>query len=579
MIDIIIPAYNADKTLDRALKSIACQNIASIIHVTVVDDCSDEKYDDIVNKHKGDFASLQLIRCELNGGSGTARRIGMKHTKQPYIGFLDADDVFYDIYSVGRLYNEISGNPDCIVTMGDFLEQNHKGEFNTHQDDMVWCFSKLYRRSWLDEKGITFNDTRCNEDVGFNTKIALVKSEKDKMMAIHQPTYVWCFNHQGITKQNQYAYAFSNGIEGYVTNKIEALQFSENPIANSRHSFAVLAQLYKVYNQACYMRPEYVQHVFDQAKRFTDFMFTEPIAEYDFVNGLMPVKGEMDKMTVIPVMTVFDFCKKLGVNIETNKYHDMQYAKRIEVTTVIGCSVACANCPQAILCERYKGETVMSLDTFKKCVDNTPKDVMICFSGYAEPYLNPNCTDMILYAHEKGHQVGLYTTLQGMTMLDWQSIKHIDIAPLVIHVPTKEGQEQIFATDEYMELLKTIKPHNYSAHGEIPSYIKSVMYNSYIMGADMIHDRAGLVDNGKRQIEHNKGVFCITNMQHPVLVPNGDMYVCCQDFGLQEKTGNLLEQTYDEIMNGEKIKELRRKISCGEETICKKCIMARPTNS
>ena len=39
-IDIIIPAYNAHNTIDKALASIACQNISDKIKVTIVNDCS-----------------------------------------------------------------------------------------------------------------------------------------------------------------------------------------------------------------------------------------------------------------------------------------------------------------------------------------------------------------------------------------------------------------------------------------------------------------------------------------------------------------------------------------------------------
>lgn len=575
MIDIIIPAYNAEKTLGRALSSLAMQTIADKLYVTVVDDCSDEPIADIIKTHEKSFAQLTHIRLQENGGAGVARHIGMANTTQPFIGFLDADDMYYDVFSIERLYEDISKNDNCIVATGDFLEQSEAKKYTLHQNDMVWCFGKLYRRSFLDKHGIVFNNTRCNEDVGFNTKIVLCKSSTEVFVAVPQPTYVWCFNHQGITKVNLYAYAFSNGIAGYVTNKIDAFEFAKVDPTKIAQGFAVLVQLYKVYTQACYMRPEYVQHIHAQAKRWTDFMFKDGIAEYDLINGIMPCKGELDSITVLPVITIFDFLAKLGVKIKKNEFDKMKYAKRIEVTTVIGCGIACVNCPQDAIKEAYSGAKMLGLQEFKDMLQSVPTDVMICFSGYAEPFINPACTEMILYAHEKGHQVGLYTTMVGMTMNDWNRIKHIPISPLVIHVPTVEGMENIDVDTEYYEKLETIRPHNYSAHGTIPKDIKKRMFNAYIMGADQIHDRAGLVDNNKR-VEHHKGqIFCATDMQHPVLLPNGDMQVCCQDFGLQEKIGNLKEQSYDEIMQGELITTLRKKLENGEPTICQKCIMAR----
>ena len=80
----------------------------------------------------------------------------------------------------------------------------------------------------------------------------------------------------------------------------------------------------------------------------------------------------------------------------------MNYSGRLEITTRIGCSVNCVYCPQKTLAARYM-ETgnadnkpiVMSLDTFKACLDKTPKDTRIDFSGMAEPWQNKDCTKMV----------------------------------------------------------------------------------------------------------------------------------------------------------------------------------------
>lgn len=38
----------------------------------------------------------------------------------------------------------------------------------------------------------------------------------------------------------------------------------------------------------------------------------------------------------------------------------------LEITTYIGCPVRCSYCPQEVLLKKYKGEMVMSFETFKK---------------------------------------------------------------------------------------------------------------------------------------------------------------------------------------------------------------------
>ena len=56
----------------------------------------------------------------------------------------------------------------------------------------------------------------------------------------------------------------------------------------------------------------------------------------------------------------------------------------------------------------------MTLDNFKKAVDKLPQEVRVTFAGFTEPWLNKDCTDMVLYAHEKGHPISIFTTGIGM---------------------------------------------------------------------------------------------------------------------------------------------------------------------
>ena len=52
MIDLIIPIYNAEKTLDLTLMSIKMQTIIDKITVYLIDDCSKDNYDKTLNNHK-----------------------------------------------------------------------------------------------------------------------------------------------------------------------------------------------------------------------------------------------------------------------------------------------------------------------------------------------------------------------------------------------------------------------------------------------------------------------------------------------------------------------------------------------
>lgn len=76
MIDIIIPVYNASSTLSKTLESISNQKINVKYNVYLIDDCSNDNYDEIINK----FNNLNIIyhRLDKNVGAGLARQKGIE---------------------------------------------------------------------------------------------------------------------------------------------------------------------------------------------------------------------------------------------------------------------------------------------------------------------------------------------------------------------------------------------------------------------------------------------------------------------------------------------------------------------
>lgn len=98
---IIIPAYNAAKTIDRTLESAvasirrcADQGLAAEAEILVVDDCSTDATADLVNAWSKS-APVRLIRNAVNRGPGFSRNEGVRQSMASYLFFLDADDVFY----------------------------------------------------------------------------------------------------------------------------------------------------------------------------------------------------------------------------------------------------------------------------------------------------------------------------------------------------------------------------------------------------------------------------------------------------------------------------------------------------
>jgi len=135
----------------------------------------------------------------------------------------------------------------------------------------------------------------------------------------------------------------------------------------------------------------------------------------------------------------------------------------MEITTKVGCVNACTYCPQDVFTVEYakrSDKLLMSFDDFKKCINKIPKDMYITFSGMCEPWLNPDCTEMLLYAYNKGHKVKMFTSLIGMTPSDIGELSNVHFDFALVHLPSEGDYEKIKIDDNYLEVLKKIEKSN-----------------------------------------------------------------------------------------------------------------------
>ena len=89
----------------------------------------------------------------------------------------------------------------------------------------------------------------------------------------------------------------------------------------------------------------------------------------------------------------------------------------LEITTLIGCPLACTFCPQDALTVAYgsSSERMLSFEKFKIILNKLPSHVRIDFSGMSEPFANPSCIDMVALAAASKNPIAIYTTLAGLT--------------------------------------------------------------------------------------------------------------------------------------------------------------------
>jgi glycosyltransferase involved in cell wall biosynthesis len=93
LISVIIPAFNAASTIDRALNAVWRQDYAPI-EVIVIDDGSTDETAAAVERHSG--RGVRLLRLPRNVGECGAMNAGIAVASGDYLAFLDADDEWLD---------------------------------------------------------------------------------------------------------------------------------------------------------------------------------------------------------------------------------------------------------------------------------------------------------------------------------------------------------------------------------------------------------------------------------------------------------------------------------------------------
>ncbi len=187
---IIVPAYNAQRTILRCLNSVLSQTEPDF-EVIVIDDESNDETLRIVNGI--DDERISLLEIE-NSGPGVARNIGLDKAKGEWVFCLDADD-FIDDRLLERVGRSIFEDVDVVLLNFATFNEACKTKFpagwsyrNTKvfKDDSKTVFTydgnenlffetvqsipwnKVVKRSLLIDNNIKFSEIYLSEDMMYS---------------------------------------------------------------------------------------------------------------------------------------------------------------------------------------------------------------------------------------------------------------------------------------------------------------------------------------------------------------------------------------------------------------------------
>jgi teichuronic acid biosynthesis glycosyltransferase TuaG len=91
LVSVIMPVYNAEAWLQRAIESVLVQSHAHL-ELIAVDDASRDRSPVILDAYAATDARVRVLRQPTNGGVAAARNAAIAAARGDYIAFLDADD-------------------------------------------------------------------------------------------------------------------------------------------------------------------------------------------------------------------------------------------------------------------------------------------------------------------------------------------------------------------------------------------------------------------------------------------------------------------------------------------------------
>ena len=186
-ISVIVPIYNSEKYLNQCLKSISNQRYENI-EVLMVNDGSTDNSASICRDYEQSDKRFILID-KKNGGSCSARNVGLKYVSGSYVSFIDSDD-YIDPNFLSILHSMIALS-GAQIAQCNFRNNSYK-EFPDWKDntlenkEIIKAFldgeicnrimNKLYRTEVI--KDVFFPEDRCVKEDAYWTAMVLKKCNR-----------------------------------------------------------------------------------------------------------------------------------------------------------------------------------------------------------------------------------------------------------------------------------------------------------------------------------------------------------------------------------------------------------------
>lgn len=213
---VIIPVYNAEKTLRRCVESLVLGSERNI-EVILIDDCSSDHSWELCRELAAEFANVCCIQNMQNSGVSFTRNHGLGFARGKYLLFVDSDDWVSGHY-VETMINLAERYPGSLPICGQhFIDKVHHTARDYTWDnrsdaiieissqnffDLIDRFllqqlwNKIFRRDLIEKQHVRFDE---RQSMGEDFQFVLDYMEAmhcQKCVVINKPLYYYIRWHQ-----------------------------------------------------------------------------------------------------------------------------------------------------------------------------------------------------------------------------------------------------------------------------------------------------------------------------------------------------------------------------------------------
>lgn len=212
IVSIIIPVYNAEKTLRRCVESLV-YGVEKNIEVILVDDCSMDGSWKLCQQLQSEFKSVKSIQNKKNSGVSYTRNHGLNEVNSPYVMFVDSDDWVSKYFVSSLLYAAKIYKDGQILCGFHYIDRltNNKIDYQwnskNHKDVIVIqgvslfdavdkimlqnVWNKIFIYDIIREHNIRFDEMQnMGEDFQFVLEY-MVAADLHKCIVLNQPLYYY----------------------------------------------------------------------------------------------------------------------------------------------------------------------------------------------------------------------------------------------------------------------------------------------------------------------------------------------------------------------------------------------------